>query len=673
MMQYLLSVGLVSLLLILSLVLGWLIFSLLKINLSKHDGIESFNMTLIGLCAMVGIYACIKTNFNTVMLGLFICIAAYSRTAQLEKKFTDTNLSLFKQAASLLFFGIIFTTYQFYLFHKTDVYADFDRDYLYYSKIAENLNSIGLESYSNIVFGNVNSANTIVNSPYHFFELWIAAIGLNFSNLLAIESFLLIATPIISALCVFGIYTFSKSMGNKWLVAGFLCLLFFTQPIDLLGNPSSGGLAAVSPFKAVKYSVVYLFLLFGLINYAENRQIPIKAMAFIPIASITAAPSVLGASFALLFIGFLLRKNFKAHLFPSNKEYYSTFAVVIFLFLYYGLFNRPTTTTTSIPNPTSVILNNLDLVGRISIGGLIYLGSIFLIHLFFLIFALGKNIALKKHLLIIIYTSLVLLSGVVFWGLLFFEGNLMQAFTVSAIQLLCAGFAIIIISAISIQSNNKKILFIILIVISLLFSFFRAHKVNDNYIYKRYNQISVEDKRFRERVLGILSSPTSPKDFVFSIVDKSSPDFNIFYYGATLFTMGWFVHMYMNGVSILNLNAHDLFLDNPSELINPKDSKFDKKHALNSIHTGASQGENLLHYKLLNSASMNPFFNYIKNENQTNLTIDQYRSDFVAKNRMRIGFLNRCSLLPKALESRVEVQFEHARSGECFVLLKAWD
>jgi hypothetical protein len=155
---------------------------------------------------------------------------------------------------------------------------------------------MGFEStgqFDNIAFG---SSFT----PYHYFEIWLAAI---FSKVFVIPSQVatsIIMPSLLGCIAYIGVLGFATKINNKNIILAFLllfssCISFFSSFLSRSGIviPAEVGniLSVVASYKLYPFFIFFVF--FFHYGIQSNLFLSLICLLFIPIASFVAAPTII--------------------------------------------------------------------------------------------------------------------------------------------------------------------------------------------------------------------------------------------------------------------------------------------------------------------------------------------------------------------------------------------
>jgi len=299
-----------------------------------------FANTVIGLVILVSIYSVITTSGKTVSWIYILLLFGYGyflkssstpdNTPALSGHYLKAGLSLV--LISVFFYFIYLSSL---LDFKTLRFTDTFCDWQFYSKTSQYLN-LGFEStgqFDNIAFGGTST-------PYHYFEIWIAAF---ISNVFVVPSQIatsIIMPSLLGCVSFVGLLGFSEKINFKKGLLVFLLMFlssvsFFSSFLKRVGISLSiiagDTSSVVSSFKLYSYLIFFVFSLHYLLQ--RNFRLSLICLLFIPVASFIGAPSILPFVSLVIIYMTVRRKEYS-----ENLKLSVFFAIYVFSFLCYYLF-----------------------------------------------------------------------------------------------------------------------------------------------------------------------------------------------------------------------------------------------------------------------------------------------------------------------------------------------
>jgi hypothetical protein len=341
--------AIVIIVLAISFFVGYTLLSVVKpvSQKSPQTLFSFFSNTLIGLIVLVSIYSIVITSGKTVSWLYIILLFGYGYFGKLKIMIDNTPIISkchLKFGLSLLVVSLVlYLIYLSALFDfRTLRFTDTFCDWQFYSKTSQYLN-LGFESttqFDNIAFGGSFT-------PYHYFEIWLAAI---ISKIFSIPS--QIATSILmptvfGCIAYIGVFGFATKLNYKNALLAFLLLFissvtFFSSFLNKIGIslPLEVGnvLSVVSYFKLYPIYIFFLFSLHHILH--KNLVLMLLCLLFIPVASFVTAPTIIPLVI-IITTYFLIANKFKYFRF----SFFLTIYLLIFACYYFLIWSKLSTDT----------------------------------------------------------------------------------------------------------------------------------------------------------------------------------------------------------------------------------------------------------------------------------------------------------------------------------------
>ena len=330
--------------------LGNFLLSFFEIE-SKGKYYSMFFKLFIGLISVISIYSVLKTGGKTINTGfILIGILYYFVSKQkidlikFKDRFRIKKEEITPLLTILLFSSFIFIWKYYCLFNNGQEYPIvINADSIFHSNIAAFLNSSGVESLNTNYFYPPNGTN-----PYHYFESWTIAC---LAFLLHLNYWIteeLIVYPVYALLIVTGIWALIEKFVPLTILNKVfsLSVLFFSSfyfesltglsDIFNLKETYTFNFNALDECWNLKLSVAYIFSIAGLLLLADQRRVlGMIALLGLPIATISVAPGILGATSLFLFGIFISHRK------TSSKIAFITvfipFLVFSYILFFYGI------------------------------------------------------------------------------------------------------------------------------------------------------------------------------------------------------------------------------------------------------------------------------------------------------------------------------------------------
>lgn len=602
--QLLLQYLFVPLMLLSSFIAGELFFCLFTPKIKTALTIFSvFSKIVTGTIIIVTIYSLIKTNGYTINILNLILLIFYAfqvvKVTPNDKSFVISKVVLIKLLVALLFISILF--YSLYLMSvynfKEHYYTDTFCDWQFYAEISKYLNAgfENLNQFDNFVF---NQELT----PYHYFEIWIAAL---ISNVFQISS--QIAVSVITPtylLCVvlIGFLTFVNHLNAGKILISFLVLFFswisiLSFSIAKIGYPQPflPGLisSVVFSYKLLPILIIFLMSVYYFIN--KQNVLAIFILLFIPVFSTVSGISVFIFVWVIVSYLILIKRQIVEYKFLILYLTIFSFAFLLFYLVFYKK---------SLVENSAILLNH-DTYFILLSKPFVLLAYIIPWILFFYFY--NKKIKIedcKKRTLILSYFLILAIAC----GLMLVIANnfdSIQLFT-NIFMPLSTCFVGVYLLNLKLEKRLKNYfiygLFFIILLSSML------HTVKSIYYLRKDNSDVLLVKKILEQ--NSMSGKIIKIGFIHSLKLYSENTFNS---AAKIFHVEKSIDAYCNNVMQVAISDFTA-LDN---LKNNHEFEFDKNQALQRIKEGT-------------------FFKYVKAEQSKGRknSIADYQAEFILKNNI---------------------------------------
>jgi hypothetical protein len=314
---------------------------------------------LLGLLLLVTTFALIKTNGQTILLGIFIPVIAGYKYLTLKPKFPQLTYlkKYFKPLLLLIFVSFIFAIPEFlwmYDSSKDALLTVPHYDFLSYARISGFMNDLGAEN-PNLSLNKLYPDEINIKSPYHYPEIWLNGLMHSITGKSTIKTEMLAVFPYLKGLLISVLTVSIKNRFSniKNVNAYFLAFILssisgvyfsFYQDSTWLkfhdGITQSGALMSFGR----KYLFIYVFIAYGFHVFWKSGRPSLPffmIISFIPLFSIGTLPAILFASAGLLVLFFLSKKiNSKTNL----LGFLIIASVSAFVFLFYHFLGNKTST-----------------------------------------------------------------------------------------------------------------------------------------------------------------------------------------------------------------------------------------------------------------------------------------------------------------------------------------
>lgn len=636
---------------------AWLTGTLLKIVLRfdpEDDFLfDTFTKLLLGLFFIIIVYAIILTGFNTVLNGIILLSALYlfrkRHRVKSEAVFKNHfNFKYFKSFSIALLFGILFFVFQGMFFYNTPYNNLPHGDCTgYYYKIINFLTINGVEELSKAMYFITDYKD--YPTPYHYAELWLAALISKVFHVLSVESYTIAVHSILGTILALGMLSLSRLIFKSILLQIFAVLFIFVSGIslyDLLPQTSSYLFAIGWNPKLIIVSIFFVWFSILLLNKNKLFYYP---LLFLPVVNIGLAPAVLTA-LAIFAIYSLLFK--KQDYYYARSIFIDTIIMGLFIILFY-CFNSGSSASGDL-NFTNIIKGlSVDKLKPIKIAG----GTIFIvISLYFVYFipiipllfsANRKQLFIKLTQISYHFVFFMLFSvfGLIYWCCTHPFNQSMQFFYMASLLYLNIFIFIIYAKIFELLKELKyKYFYVFNALVCLLLAyniftlnktpFYKFQKLTDSYSIEYLSSLQQkleENKKDEFQMIAYLSSEENLKDYWSAIVtspnDICLPMFTEDYY-------------------IINMTCFNIPLKDFDE-INKQ--------------------------RILSTMENNAFYKFVKKQNIKDFSqkqIEELQYKFIKENNIKYILLDPNTVLPSIFNNDVEEVLYDDVSGKSFIFLK---
>lgn len=504
---------------------GSIILLLFRIRPSKDSYYDTFNRLMVGISLSTLLYACVKTQCNTILLGFFligVCYFYYVRKKGVfDKSLKFKDIFKFdKNVASIMgvFFliGIFFFVIRGITFYNYPFNYFPHPDYGFYSILSQTINDTGVESYR-YVYNPFNQSFSA--SPYHYFELWLNAGIASYSNVSMLETLVIIVYTILATVFAIGMISLTRIFTkNIWMQIISVFATFFVSITNFDFNVGFNLLEALiingseySIMLTTKTLVFGIFYIWTLIELLREKDLFFFPLMLLAIANFVSIPVVFFSLF--LFTVYISINNKSFAFFLKGISFLSLLSFFIFAFYFFQA-QKETIATDALEiilkqfkTSFSILKSILKLIVFVIIYNIIYWGPILILYLF------NKNkrvlVLLRKTKKVYLFLWAVLVSGFVTYQLMAPMRDSHQFFTLPIMIITIVGFLLLLMCYVS-WKNNKWIRVGIVSYI-LIVCFF-----NIKVIFGHNMFICSKDKCSQEYMINIKNQIDIRKNFNYS-------------------------------------------------------------------------------------------------------------------------------------------------------------
>ena len=606
---------------------------------SKDKPIYSvFSNTIIGLLTTITLFAVIKTNFNTIFLGVIILMISYViyffyflpnnkfnfNVKKLLPKYNELKVLLV-----LIFICLIYFFIQSSLFYNYPLNNFPPMDFLFYASVIQCLGQYGIETINNVIYP---FTYTDIATPYHYIDLWFATLYFYVFGVKSLEAYVVITTTILSSLLFIGMISIvSKLTKSKYLIfiAGFAIYVTYFDFTNWLGGFASMTWAVMSNPKFMFIGLVFIWYFIEVLNN-NNSKSYLFILLLLPVFNIIYAPALYLTLGSITLFYYLMHRT-RRNIFLLLVVLISAF----FIFIFYKYNSSETTIQLNLLNLLkrslhfSFIYRIWDVVKDVVISYAILWAPLLLLTFF----NYKKSIQIIKETKTIFSITLLLVFwGLVIWNILYDLYDSFQFFFLTLI-----GFSLLSIVSVFLVFSKLDTLFLKRLMIVFIFTVcvfftYNMFQIPGFYIYTdNPNSIEYVDqvqKKIKEKqnfnYIGVNIKSTQER-----INSRNS-------YGKIT---NYFITNY-DGFYTVCLNPNSEFGNNTQD------------NTYNHVTDPAA------------------FQEYLKNKGSMNKSTEQIYVDYIKENKIEYLVLDKNVELPGVFCSMVDTILIDKKSGESFVFLK---
>jgi len=642
---------------LISLSLAWIAGTLLKIvfRFDPEEDIlyDAFIKLVLGVFLIIIVYAIIVTGFKTVLTGLILLSVLYlfrcrnrEKTESVFKK--HFNIKYFKSFFIVLLIGILFFILQGLFFYNTPYNNLPHGDCAgYYYKIINFLTINRVEGLSKAAYLITDYKD--YPAPYHYPELWLAALISKVFHVLSVESYTIAVHSILGTILALGMLSLSRKIFKSILLQIFAVLFIFVSGIslyDLLPQTSSYLFAIGWNPKLIIVSIFFVWFSILLLNKNKLFYYP---LLILPVVNIGTAPAILTA---LVFFAVYL-------LVFKKKDYYDAKSIVVdaifcglFIILFYFL-NSGSSASGDF-NLTNIATGlSIDKLKPFKIAG----GTVFIIIAIYFVYFIPivpilfssyrKQFfnSLKQINYHIVFFILFSVFGLFYWCCTHPFNQSMQFFYMASLLYFNILLLIIYAKIFQVLKEFKyRYFYVFNVIIGLLLlynictlqktPFYKFQKLTDSYSIEYLSSLQQkleENKKNEIQMIAYLSSEDNLKGYWNALVtspnDVCLPMFTEDYY-------------------IINMTCFNIPIEDFDEI--------DKQRIISLIENSA-------------------FYKFVQKQNsqdQSQKQIEELQYRFIKENNIKYILLDPNTVLPIVFTNDIEEVLFDETSGKSFVFLK---
>lgn len=641
----------ILILLFFSWIFGVLVQLVFRIKSPNDIFFDAFQKKMLGLLSIIFIYAVWITNFNTIMFGFpLVAVLSYLRIYRNNHQSNFCVKSIINNGSIKglligLSFGVCFFFFQASFFYSTPFNNVPHGDYVgYYAKIIDFLNYEGVESRTKALYLILNSNDS--PSPYHYPELWMAAMISEFLGVLSVESFTIAVHSILASILVIGMLALSSRISNSLLLKIVSIFFIFVSGISLFNilPQTQSYIFAIGWNPKVMF--VSILFIWGINLMIGNNRYYYLPLLLLPIVNMALAPAVFISLVLLALINIVYKR---LNIRYNALVILDCFIIAGFIFVFYYLNSgQESSGDFNLQFLKEGLLYDITKPLKIIMGSFVIMLNIYVIYALPILLLLLINktkllngLARLKNAIILF--SLMLFSGIISWSFTHPVHDSMQFFYMPVILFLNIILFLIYAIGFNLLQDEKKYynyvysaFIFILILYNLIMlnstSFYKFSKLTDTYsvefLHQVKSELSAVETDNEINLIGYISSNQSGS----------------YWHALAVRSGGYYLSMLTSNFYNINLNSLNTNLDG-----------FDF-YSINRIKS-TIENSALYNYAKINA------------ENYTGNDIQRLQFGFVMDNNIKILHLDRGTELPNLFEPYIESIIEDEKSGHKLVFL----
>ncbi len=620
-------------------IIGKLIITPFRKDENRSFLYVTFINTLIGLVSFTTVFAISKTNFNTILWGFPLIGIVYLIFEKLKPKsacfkcfFSIDDLKSIGVVAVLSF---LFFLIPAFLYYDTPFNNMPHGDYYFYSKLINSMIKNGVESSIFLTHpffeGNAGAA------PYHYLVMWLAGAFVSIFKTLPIDAIAVYVNVVLNTILALGTFALANSLStSKFSYVIALLGLFFSGILSVEFISQTETFIDFGAAFTPKYSIISIFYLLFIIKVIEKDDFYYLPLLFLPVVNIAMAPPVFTAVGLFLLIEFFNYREFKKFVLKLIPLFMLAIFIAGFYFLQPSNFKNPFNLGNIVEVHSIMPLKSIQVfVGALFILPLLYfwyfIPSLTLVKWRKIIEYFKSN---KAGRVLFLFFAIVFVSSSAIWGVLHPMSDSIQFYYLSSYLLLNLLVIVLLINLHDRLSNLRKNIFYLFFVLIIGVNLYQI----PTKAFFRYTAItSAYSEEYIKEISTIFNSPNFNKTGVFI---KSNNEIKTAFQANPYWISRPPLDHFIADFNLINIGVNDY------------------KVVSNDI---------ILKLRAENGIRNAPFNLFIEEQN-TNLTSDEYRIKFIQD--FDIDYL----ICQKGVEAPENLIFKKLivdeLSGESFYLLK---
>ncbi|HNW69196.1 MAG TPA: hypothetical protein PKI01_02240 [Bacteroidales bacterium] len=631
-------------------VAGSIILFIIKLKKTDDAFYSVFQKLIIGFLSVTFVYAGLMTYGNTVLWGILLVGVLVCFRIRKLNQFHDTkekiSFRLVKQdlfaIGVILLLGIAFFIFQGSFFYNKPINNLPQSDFALYSTVIDNLNQFGIESFAHAKYVVVDSTSPM---PYHYPELWFAAMICHIFGVLALETQIIALHSILATILSFGMIALCRKFTKSIIWQIFSVLSIYLSGLLFFRILPQADIYVFANGWNPKTMMISVFFVWFAILAVQRSKLYYFPLLLLPIINIATAPTIYTSLMVFVLWHQVSRKRRSPEMMQIAVH---TILMAFFIGVFYFLNSKSAATgsfnTESIIN--GLLYDKLKsfkiIAGSISIFLSLYL--LYFLPILFVFFSKNKLLffqKIKEIRILILMIIIIFIVGLLIWSISHPIVDSIQFFYLPTLLLVNIGvfatYAIIydfLKKVMPKMSTVFVLYFLILLCVNFAFlkntPFYRFMPTNKMY--------SVQ---YVDEVVNKLKSENSNKIIAFI---RQPEMIQGYWVAVTSYEKAFYIHLYLSNFKSISLDA---------------------------LYTSTEHYDPITKARIEDYLKETSFYKFAYNKSTVinKNDISQLQYDFVVANVIKYILVDKNASLPLQFEPIIDTILVDPLSGDRFVFL----
>ena len=302
---------------------GTIVMWVIKQKPFQDSFLDAFIRILLGFVSISTIFAIIKTNGDTISWGfLFVGVIFLSQkklNGRLSSRSLIRDYFLFSRKDCYVLgvsalVGLLFAGGNAIFYYDFPFNNEPHFDYTYYAAVGDEMVLRGVES--NNIMRDVLWQQNISPTPYHYVELWIAALISSVLWVNSTEAIFIVVYSLLGVMYVLGLISIARQYGKTFIFYLIALISIVYVPVAYFDYTVGFNLLHLLKLDVIftslintKTLVVAMFFTFSVLLYKYGEHYFLISLLCLPIVNIVLAPSVFIAVGTMLLTQVIVRRD----------------------------------------------------------------------------------------------------------------------------------------------------------------------------------------------------------------------------------------------------------------------------------------------------------------------------------------------------------------------------